>query len=363
MAVNILSRSQSSSLTQTQAQINENMAGLSHQFLDVYSIAGMMAGGLAYRVSKMAVFSLAAPLKVPLLTRIAAPFLSLASEVSAFRETSQLLRPVSTSESWLTTFTQFAALKFFGHFALGQNLVFTHTLQSTGMLAAHQITFSLGLTTRPQGDLFSQLIHAELYNLQMSAGMALGHLITGGRFLEREAAWEVQTKALQKNLPPSFLTPSLKSAFALAGGTNSFFSPVQASKDSQVMRMAKDKREKPGKGLVSTTRSFDIPALLRKVKTDPFAISTLAYIAKKRPELADEAFAALSKTAKLNEEAAWALYEIAAHCPHLAPRAIESLMKASRFKVEIAISLGILAFTHPDAFTHRQLLALFRKPK
>jgi len=294
--------------------------------------------------------------------------LSLASEVSAFRETSQLLRPVSTSESWLTTFTQFAALKFFGHFTLGQNLIFTHTLQSTGMLAAHQITFSLGLTTKPQGDLFSQFIHAELSNLQMSAGMAFGHLIKGGRFLEREAAWEIQTKALQKNLPPSFLTPPLKSTFALAGGSHDFFSLIQASKDSQVMRMAKgqgnstsdDIRFLMQKAHRSARAASDLQSFIRlfpdrvtsdhlipliKIgETKEVIAETLSFLAEHCPRLFKlEHLPPLVKTARVHEVATWALVRLALERPDLAHPAIEGLRRVAQSRDTALVLLQSLA--------------------
>lgn len=49
------------------------------------------------------------------------------------------------------------------------------------MLAGHHLAYGLNLAIRPEGSLFEQLLHAEVMNLQMQAGMALGGLLTGNR--------------------------------------------------------------------------------------------------------------------------------------------------------------------------------------
>ncbi|MFO1518444.1 MAG: hypothetical protein U1F57_02070 [bacterium] len=179
------------------------------QASDWKSLAAMMAGGIAYRLGKVATFY--SPLKnlslVPLRDFIACT-VGLAAEVTAFEGVNEILtspnplltkeRAVEKSQRWLTSFVHFAALKSFGRLAEGQNIFVQHGLQDLAMVLGHRLTYSAGLSQAPEGGLAEQFLHAETTNLQLGAGASLAHGVTGGRLfaLERKLDLEIRSRSV-----------------------------------------------------------------------------------------------------------------------------------------------------------------------
>jgi len=92
--------------------------------------------------------------------------------------------PVGWKEGLLTSFITFGSIKSLGKLSQGQNLVLQHGFQDAGMVVGHQLVYRAGIGPKPEGSLAEQFVHAELTNLQIGAGMALGHALTGGEFNE-----------------------------------------------------------------------------------------------------------------------------------------------------------------------------------
>jgi hypothetical protein len=95
--------------------------------------------------------------------------------------------PGGWKEGLLSSLVTFGTLKGFGNFARGENLIFQHGIQGLGMILGHQLAYRVGIASIPEGDFAEQWVHAEATNLQVGAGLALGHSLTNGRIraLER----------------------------------------------------------------------------------------------------------------------------------------------------------------------------------
>ena|GEM_PF-6149026 len=239
--------------TPFQQQIHQLLDTFVAQASDWRLLSAMTMASLAYRLGNIAFLKVGASCKLPL-SRFAAPLFGLASEVTAFRSMSHLLNAplrqaqgrlltptlspgervsVRTGEGggifgkeWLTTFTQFAALKFFGHFAQGQNLVFTHTLQASGMVAGHQLAYGLGLATKPEGNLLNQWVQAEVVNMQLGAGMALSHHLTQGKILALEKSLDLQIQFHENIFSPDLLNKKGAFIFPQNLGWSSYADPA-----------------------------------------------------------------------------------------------------------------------------------------
>jgi hypothetical protein len=84
------------------------------------------------------------------------------------------------------------------------------------MVGGHHLLYHLGLGERPEGSFSEQWAHAEVTNLQMGAGMALGHALSSGRLLVLE-------KNLDLSLPlrsPLFSTKTFQRDFVSASEEN-----------------------------------------------------------------------------------------------------------------------------------------------
>lgn len=135
---------------------------------DWRALTSMALGGFAYRATSCFLRTL--PLRN--LNHWIAPALGLSSEVSVYRASYHLLSG-STHSSWTTDFVNFGSLKVFGKLAQGHNLVLSHAFQNFGMMVGHHLAYGFHLTTRPEGTLAEQFLHAEITNWQMKAGMQL----------------------------------------------------------------------------------------------------------------------------------------------------------------------------------------------
>ncbi|MFO1519381.1 MAG: DEAD/DEAH box helicase family protein [bacterium] len=217
---NIAFSSQNTCLTSTQSQVDGMVEGFLQQATDFKSLAAMMVGGLAYRAGRIGTLSVGAQdfARIPmgaLLQKVFSIGIGLAAEVSAFEFTNRFLSSVQSSRSkvssqpatlglgpetnlwsWsgpgglkeglLQSFITFSTLKFAGWITPGQNLILQHGIQDLAMVAGHQFVYRVGIGNKPEGSFAEQLLHAEATNLQLMAGMALGHGITGGRFYSIE---------------------------------------------------------------------------------------------------------------------------------------------------------------------------------
>src|SRR5262249_1430941 len=93
-------------------------------------------------------------------------------------------------------------LKGMGGLAQGENVVVQHLLQDMGMVLGHQVSGAFGIIERPQGTLAEQFLHAEVTNLQLSAGMALAHSVAPGiQGLERGLDLSLRSRDVGASLP------------------------------------------------------------------------------------------------------------------------------------------------------------------
>lgn len=155
------------------------------------TLASMMAGGLAYRLGKMAglqIFS-------RLIPGVFAPLVGLSAEVMAFQGTDRLLQGFQSDnqnsnlfrwngeggffEDCRNSFVDFGMMKGVGHLLRSSNVIFQHLSQDLSMVAGHQATAFLHFTSRPEGNFIDQMLHAEMTNLQLGVGNHLGALMTG----------------------------------------------------------------------------------------------------------------------------------------------------------------------------------------
>src|SRR5262245_28584561 len=218
----------SQGLTLLQAQVDSLVGGFTQQATDWRSLAAMMVGGMTYRLGRMGALTAGGG-------RLASAGIGLGAEVTAFEMTSRSLTSLSgegrlSSHLWqwegnggirqglLSSLTTFGTLKVMGHIAQGENILVQHLLQDTGMVLGHQVSGIFGITSQPTGSLAEQFLHAEVTNLQISAGMALGHGLTQGRVqaLERGLDFTLPSRKAEETPP---LISGLSPAFAVSGRT------------------------------------------------------------------------------------------------------------------------------------------------
>lgn len=159
----------------------------------------MMLGGIAFRLGRIGVLSLAPLARSTPLWRLASYGAGLAMETTAFEAASNLtspegLRNAEFSERWLSSFVQFGLLRGSGALTSGRNVFLRHLISDTSLVAGRQTSASLGLAPAPEGDWTRQFLHAEATTLHSEFGMAWGRLLFG-EGIER---WE---RALNHSLP------------------------------------------------------------------------------------------------------------------------------------------------------------------
>lgn len=97
----------------------------------------------------------------------------------------------------------FLALHGFGKLAGNSNLVFQHTLQSTGMVTANQIAGAFNIAPASQEPLVAQLLEAEIFNMQQQGSAALMPRLNLPYF---PLFFPLQSKAYQKFSPADFIS-------------------------------------------------------------------------------------------------------------------------------------------------------------
>ncbi len=171
----------------------------------------MVAGGLAYRLGKIGVFSFSSCFNMPLLSRGLAPVIGLACEAAAFQGSERVLQNLrgervlyalrgrSFFEDWRSSFIDFGILKGMGHLFWHQSILVQHLFQDISMVMGHQATAFLDWTPVCQGSLLEQMAQAEITNLQLGAGAALFALGSGHRLHHLERNLEQECKNSPQN--------------------------------------------------------------------------------------------------------------------------------------------------------------------
>jgi hypothetical protein len=178
------------SLTSTQTQVDDLVSTFLLQATDWKNLAAMTAAGTAYRLGRIGAMTAG-------VGKLASVGIGLGTEVAAFEMTSRSLQTVGghspfPSNLWrwegqggirqglLSSLITFGALKGAGRLAQGENVIVQHLLQDAGMVLGHQVSGAFGIAEKLQGSLAEQLLHAEVKNIQMAAGMALAHGVAPG---------------------------------------------------------------------------------------------------------------------------------------------------------------------------------------
>src|SRR5262245_34432117 len=212
----------SKALTHFQSQVDGLVSSFLRQSTDAAALASLVAGGMAYRWGRIGAMSLEFKIFEPF-RRLVSRGIGLGAEVSAFEFTNRSLH-FKTANLWrwegvggirqglLTSLITFSSLKSAGGLAQGENLVVQHLLQDSAMVLGHQAAGFFGLTSRPEGTLPEQLLHAEAVNLQMKGGLAL--LQRGLPRLESiEKSLDLHLRTSSSSKGPLPLLPSLQPAY------------------------------------------------------------------------------------------------------------------------------------------------------
>lgn len=165
----------------SQIQLDAGLVNLSEEIQNPLNLAAMMSGALAYRGSHLFLSRLVSPLIAEsgaLTQALSQAFIkgaSLFSEVGVFRTLSHQSFDIYQGQEFFTDAITFGTLKAFGNLVQSQNILLAHFCQSSGMVAAQNMAYGLGLALQPQGNLFQQLIQAEVTNLKLGLAMSLVH--------------------------------------------------------------------------------------------------------------------------------------------------------------------------------------------
>src|SRR5262245_7662884 len=198
---------QNLALTPSQTQVDGMVENFVRQATDWKSLAAMAAGGISYRLGRMGVMSTGLRGGQALSVT-----LGLGTEVTAFEMTQRSLSTLTgeghanpnlwkwngtggLKQGLSSSLVTFGTLKIFGKLAEGQNLILQHGTQDLAMVLGHQFLYKIGLGERPEGTFAEQLLHAEITNLQIGAGMALGHELAGGRLLASERGLDLKLRS------------------------------------------------------------------------------------------------------------------------------------------------------------------------
>jgi phosphatidylserine decarboxylase len=144
--------------------------------------------------------------------------------------------PQGFGRAWASSAISFGSLRTVAPALASQNLALQHLSVDAAMVAGHHLTFAAGFGEKPEGNLAQQFLSAEAMNLQMQAGLALAHSLTGGRVasLEQSLDLELATRsarlfAFQNSSLPARETiseakasPEMESSSAIADRLFSF---------------------------------------------------------------------------------------------------------------------------------------------
>jgi len=169
---------------------------------DWKALASMAVGGIAYRCANMSLLTSPLAKSLPFAAKIFSPVIALGAEVSVYQASLRLLHGEAfQSSSWSTDYVNFASLKIFGAAARNANFLLSNFIQDLGMVAGQRLAHGLGLAERPQGSFAEQMVHAQVTNLQLAAGMQLFHSLSAGRVQALEAGLELRAHAMEGRGP------------------------------------------------------------------------------------------------------------------------------------------------------------------
>jgi len=190
-------------------QLTENFL---NQVTDWKSLAAMTVASFAYRLGKISLLSAQTLQDLPLVGP-ASVGTGLVSETTAFEFTHRSLTtffPAEPSaqnpnvwrfsgcggwkEGWVSSLASFGTLKGLGKIGEEGNLFYQHALQDLGVVATHQFLGQMGITEKSKESFAEQMLDAEAINLQMGAGIALGHSLSEGKILASEKALDLKLR-------------------------------------------------------------------------------------------------------------------------------------------------------------------------
>jgi hypothetical protein len=205
----ILERSSSQNfLTPLQYQADQLVGEFADQATDLKTLCAMAGAGAAYRWGRLASLSLGTQYlaEIPGLVRIGSFGIGLATESATFAGLQRSFKTFegqssaqSFSKEWLNTALSLGSLKFFGKLSEGQNLTLQHLFSDLGMVGAHHGASFLGIEDKPEGDFFTQLLHAEAMNWQLKVGMNLVHSLAP-EFSASERSMDLLLKVNERRL-------------------------------------------------------------------------------------------------------------------------------------------------------------------
>ncbi|MFO1519097.1 MAG: phosphoribosyltransferase [bacterium] len=214
-------------LTAFQTQVDGMVSQFAHEASNWRALLAMSTGALAYRWARIGTLALG---RGGLPLSILSYATGLSGEVVAFEGTSRLLAPAdeinpnrwrwSGTGGWqqglASSLITFGMLKGAGSLTQGQNLLFQHLFSDLAMVGGHQVASTLHFIPRPEGSFAEQMLHAEVTNLQLGAGMSLLHSFSPG-----VAAWErsLDLHLRSREILPDSRTPlsGPRLAFAMEG--------------------------------------------------------------------------------------------------------------------------------------------------
>jgi hypothetical protein len=272
----------SSTLSPTQIQVDQLIGDFSRQASDWKTLSAMLAGGLAYQWARVGAMSSSVRAGFEPLRKTLSIGLGLGTEVTAFEMTNRSLASLTGESSlnrnlwrWegqdgirhglVNSLITFGSLKGAGRLAQGENIIVQHMLQDTGMVLAHNISGHWGLTPRPTGTLSEQFFHAEATNLQLGAGMALGHALSGEKLLsiEKALALQIQSKEI---LPfPLLQRRDFEPVFAMVGDKISGQIPSSTEKIPTILAMSAPADGRGGRGAARRTDLEDYKSAKRQL--------------------------------------------------------------------------------------------------
>jgi hypothetical protein len=196
----------------SQKQIDQFIENFLYQATDWKSFAAMTAASFAYRLGKISLLSAQTLQDLPLVGPTSVG-IGLVSEATAYEFSQRSLStffPTEHSaenpnvwrfsggggwkEGWVSSLASFGTLKGLGKIAEEGNLLYQHALQDLGIVATHQWMGQMGITEVSTGSFAEQMLEAEIMNLHMGAGIALGHSLSEGKFLASEKALDLKLR-------------------------------------------------------------------------------------------------------------------------------------------------------------------------
>jgi hypothetical protein len=240
-------------LTSTQALTDTLVGRFVEETGNWKSLAALSVGGLSYRFARIGTLSIAA--RVPQggsLLRLASYGTGLIAEAGSFEASSRLFASTTgdrsnpslwnwsgqggVREGFTSSLLTFGILKPAGFLVREQNIALQHLFSDVAMVGGHQLSSALGVTPQPEGSLAEQLLHAEVTNLQLAAGMGLVyHLAPSALSLERglDLSLRSQEVLIRGRFPSlsDWTLPTAELALAANSVSSSTPTPLRSNED------------------------------------------------------------------------------------------------------------------------------------